>query len=276
MFLFAQTRTDQEQTRKMKRSESPPIPAKPNHLKSGINVVSKEKISASDQESNPWSAESNPFDDKYVQPHHNPTISTELNSKKPLDDFNQINQKELVAENSTQQEEGQVMQDPSKIAIPEMSRSPSPALPQRPNLPPRPTNVPSLPPRPSNQKSVTQPSTPYVQATNPAFNRSLGSLLAGDVQKNATSDLYHAPPPLATRPNKDISPTNSISLSGISLNTSQILKFRDDVIVPDFDKSYRTPPLPSHIPNFDIYHKGPVKSVAISGFYVIAGSQLVC
>ncbi|KAJ3349513.1 hypothetical protein HDU91_006376 [Kappamyces sp. JEL0680] len=46
------------------------------------------------------------------------------------------------------------------------------------------------------------------------------------------------------------------------------LKLREDVLVPDTSGTYKSLPTPEHLTNLDLYHKGPVRTIAVSGFYV--------
>ncbi len=119
---------------------------------------------------------------------------------------------------------------------------------EKPSLPPRPI----LPPRPR----------PF--ATNPSSS-SASTILSQAVSQSISGPIFHAPPAII-RP-----APRKIGNSSLFTSTTTLLA----TMYTPLSESCRSLPTPEHLDNLELHHRGALKSLAVSGFYIATASQTV-
>ena len=270
------------------RAPSPPIPMKPNHLK-GVETLSLDTLNKNEVENpGPPSETSNPFDDKFESL---PNSINSSSSSSYVANINSIDGKELEHDERAYHSSPQILiecsspsSDPILSLNSQNSQNPfsnSAAIFDKPHLPPRPL----LPPRPSVTSSITSghslsTSSPNLirNDKNQRISPATIGVIPVDRQKNENSSIFKKPPPLSrlSASTRKISGSDGYnSGSGGSIQTSGVIKLREDVHIPNCDKTYKSLPVPEHLANHEIHLKGFVRGLAISGFYIATIGNLV-
>lgn len=242
----------------MQKPRTPPIPNKPSHLKS-LGALNLNSSDPNVENRHSAASSGNPFDDMFQSQQNSENNSS--NSSSENNNMEENVDEVIPRMQSTPLLLGSAALN-SSIATNPFS---DPSL-EKPNLPTRPL----LPPRPST--ALSSGSTPSL-ATD-----SLGtaSIPVVDRQKNDLSNLFKTPPPISRLSTASRKISGSDSSAGSSQSAGLLLKLREDIHIPNSDKSYKSLPIPDHLVTHEILGgKGPVRGFAVSGFFIVTGGHSV-
>lgn len=147
---------------------------------------------------------------------------------------------------------------------------------KRPELPPRPVTK-------TKSQSIFSPSTSPQKSGSITVGRrehahsiSSASILIsesphrrgpsfGSQTLETTTSPFQPPPPI-TNPAR-------LAIRKISTMDGSSFKLKEDIIIPDTTKAYKSLPIPQNLSNLEVFHRGATRDQVISGFYAVTGSH---
>jgi hypothetical protein len=237
----------------MKRANSPPVPLKPDRLKvrdeNPFQDASEQKSSSSSSSSLRMTQEELIFANLAINEATRTSpflVSCEKVNENPFED---------------------VYGTAANLFTAEEER-------KRPELPPRPVTKTKSDNILSQQEAISPSRAGHITVgrRQHAYSVSSSSILAPNTESLRrgshaieSSSPFQPPPPISSNSTR----------RKISVIDNSSFKLKEDVIIPDSTKAYKSLPIPQNLSNLEVFHKGPTRDQVISGFYAVTGSNSI-